>query len=469
MEANQIDSSALKQHLASLHCSNTMNNTGTMNKQTSNPRKVAVDILADWQTGPQPIDQIRDRALAKVTFSDDRDRALVTELVYGVVRNVTEIDQKLSGIVTSPLDKMQIKLLTILRLGMYQIFYLDRIPNHAIVDESVKLAKDEFGPGAGGLVNAVLRRAAGEEPQRPVDAFDAPSGPLRNWRNHWEQNWGEEKTRELIEHFKNIPPVGLRRNLLKTESVEEWHEILKKEGVDFTTVDGWPNYVYVKRVQPGELPSFKAGITTVHDPAAGMSPYILDPQPGESILDLCSAPGGKTALIWELMQGKGSLLSVDRSMKRNKLTREGLKRLGHTDVKVQTEDAMTWKGGPFDRVLIDVPCSGSGTAHRRADLLVKRSPLQVGQMVKLQRSLLDHAREMVKVGGILVYSTCSLEPEENQKRMSFFEKKWAGSFEREEIPAVIPEAWRDEAKYAATWPPRDHVDGAFAVRWRRIA
>ncbi len=455
-----------------------------MSKSGNNPRRVAVKILTTWQKSSGKIDAIRDTVLLKHPDLDARDRNLITELTFGVTRQVTELDRELDGLVKSGVGKMQHRLLAILRVGLYQIRFLDRIPASAAVDEAVSHARAIYGDKAGGLVNAVLRNAARQTEtkeasmndipklkpgQRPVTAFYAQAGPLPQWRSHWNQNWGPEKTEELIQHFTTIPPVGLRRNLLKSENDAEWIEKLKTEGLEPEPVEDWPGYVYVKGVNPHGLPSFEEGLTTVQDPAAGIAPRVLDPQPGEYILDMCSAPGGKSAVIWELMKGEGRLLSVDKSMKRNKLTREGLKRLGHDGPTVFTADATSWSDGPFDRVLVDVPCSGTGVAHRRADLLVNRPPIQAMHQPKIQRSVLQKAAEMVKVGGVLVYSTCSLEPEENEKVVKFFEKKHGDRFERDDLPDSIPERWRIEKGMAKTWPPRDHVDGAFVARWRRIA
>jgi len=439
-----------------------------MSNTKFNPRIVAAEIVAEWQKGNDKIDTIRDKYLAGEDGWDARDRKLVTELSYGVIRRVTELDHELDEIVSADLKKMQHGLLAILRIGLYQIRYLDRIPVHAATDEAVKSARKKYGEKATGLVNAVLRKAASKTVTRPVDAFYVEGSHLSHWRIKWQEKFGEEKTEELINHFKKIPAVSLRRNLLKTENDEEWFEILRKEGVEPQAIDGWPGFAYARGVNPAILPSFQSGISTVADPATGISVHALNPQPGEKILDLCCAPGGKTAHIWERMGSEGSLTAIDKSMKRNHQTRDGLKRLGHEGVNVISDDVIKMDHGNYDRVLIDVPCSGTGVAHRRADLLLKRHPLKVLKLGQVQRSLLQHAASMVKVGGILVYSTCSLEPEENEKRKAAFNKRYADEFEMVDFPEGIPEEWVLSKGEAATWPPKDVVDGAYVVRWRRI-
>ncbi|MDP8205072.1 MAG: 16S rRNA (cytosine(967)-C(5))-methyltransferase RsmB [Candidatus Electryonea clarkiae] len=437
-----------------------------------NPRKIAVKIIEKWLDSNKNIDNIRDQYLNDNSLKDDRDRALVNEIIFGVIRNNGDLNQKMDILVQSDVKKMQNRLKAILLTSLYQIFYLDRVPAYAIIDESVNLTREIMGEKPTGLVNAVLRKATKMEKQdgqtvRPVNAFYAGVGILSQWRNKWVQQWGEEKTDELIQFFGNIPSTGLRRNRLKTNDDKSWIEILVSEGVEPEGIPGWDGYAYAKKIRPSTLPSFEKGLTTVQDPGAGLAIKALDPQPGENILDLCCAPGGKTALIWEIMQGEGTLTGVDKSMKRNKLTREGLKRLGHEGVKVISEDVVSFSEGEFDRVLIDVPCSGTGVAHRRADLLLKRPPLRVFEISKLQRKLLEHAARRVKPGGVLVYSTCSLEPDENEKRAQITEKKLGNDFERDELSDTIPAIWKLDKGEAATWPPRDKVDGAYVVRWRR--
>ncbi|MBD3165738.1 hypothetical protein GF324_04010 [bacterium] len=439
-----------------------------MSPRKRNPRRVAAEIIARWENTGEPVDRIRDELIGSEGGWEERDRSLVTELAYGVSRNCPALDDQLRELVHGDLKKMQHRLLAILRVGVYQLAHLDRVPDHAVVDEAVSHARDLFGQGPAGLVNAVLRKAAGMETLRPVDAFNAPAGAHAQWKRHWQEFFGEERTEELVEWFTHIPPVGLRRNLLRTESDEQWHDILRSEGVDFSPVEARPGYVYAKGVRPDSLPSFQQGLTTAHDPGASLAPEILDPQPGEQILDCCCAPGGKTALLWELGGGNLQLLGVDKVLKRNRLTRQGLKRLGHEGIEIETADLMHWEPDRlFDKVLLDAPCSGTGTAHRRPDLLVKRPPQQVSQLARLQRSLMDRAAQWVKPGGVFVYSTCSLEPLENSRRAKGFDAKWGVTFERDDLPDSVPEPWRTGEGEAATWPPRDKVDGAYAVRWRR--
>ncbi len=433
-----------------------------------NARQCAVEILTRWQHEHTPIDRLRDELLENSGIADERDRALVTELSYGTVRRCAELDKQLEVLVHSGIGKMQHRLLAILRLGLYQILYMDRIPKYAAVDQAVELTKELVGINQAGLVNAVLRQAASSQKSRPVNAFYTESHSLWQWRNKWIEQWGEQKADELINFFSIIPSVGLRRNRLRLKDDTTWLKLLAEEGVNPEPILDWEGFGYVRGLSPASLPSFQRGETTVQDPAAGIAPIALDPQPGEQILDLCCAPGGKTALLWELMRGEGRLRAVDKNMKRNQMAREGLRRLGHEGIEVETADVLKVSGGLYDRVLVDVPCSGTGVAHRRPDLLLRHNPRDLLQLVKVQRSLTQHAAELVKPGGILIYSTCSLEPEENDNMAVELDRRLRDTFIRDPLPDSIPARWKRSESEVSTWQPDDGVDGVYVVRWRRI-
>lgn len=331
-----------------------------MSEGQSTPRWVASSLLTQWaESRGGSIDSLRDRYLKSAPDWDDRDRALLTELLYGVTRHLPEIDSRLNELLTTTVRQMQPKLLSILRIGLYQLLYLDRIPDHAAVDEAVQQAKRFGGKKAGGLVNAVLRRAIRERGESDGDKTTG-GGRFDSWRVKWADQWGDEKATSLIEFFATVPPLGLRRNLLRSENDEQWLNLLRDEGVDPILIPNRPGYVHARGVRPDALESFENGTTTVQDPGAGIPVLILDPQPGERILDLCGAPGGKAAAIWERMGGEGELLTIDREAGRQERTKQTLERLGHTGVEVVTADLLEFETTPGDRVLIDVPCSGTG-------------------------------------------------------------------------------------------------------------
>lgn len=432
------------------------------------PRRAAANILAEWANSRgSSIDVLRDRFLESVSQWEARDRALLTELLYGVTRHLPEIDSRLNEFLTTSVRQVQLQLLAVLRVGVYQLYYLDRVPDHAVVDEAVEHAKTIGGKKTAGFVNAVLRRAVRERGDSKVERKDGEAR-FDAWRVKWAGQWDEAQTESLIRFFSTIPPLGLRRNLLKTGSDEEWIELLKSEGVDPILLPDRPGYVHARSVRPDSLASFQRGETTVQDPGAGIPILTLDPQPGERILDLCGAPGGKAAAIWERMGGSGTLVTVDREPERQVRTRETLGRLGHSAVDVVTADVLELSLPPGDRVLIDVPCSGTGVAHRRADLAVRRGPEELAPFTMLQASLLDAAAELVRPGGILVYSTCSLEPEENQRQALAFDSRWEGKFRRAELPETLKQEWVVGPGEVMTWPPRDEMDGSYAVRWLRV-
>ena len=437
-----------------------------MSGPETTPRRAAAMILQRWAHGGGTIDRLRDDFLKKQSVWEERDRALLTELTYGVVRNLSALDRELEGFLSKGINSLDSSLLAILRVGLYQLRFLDRIPAHAAVDEAVQFTKEVRGKKSAGMVNAVLRRAVREA--KPDSKSASSEETYSEWRVKWADQWSDGKADELIRFYSVHPPVGLRRNLLRTASDEEWLSILRSEGVDPQPLPHRPGFAYARAVRPSNLASFQDGRTTVQDPAAGIPVELLDPQPGERVLDLCGAPGGKAALIWEKMRGEGSLVSVDRDEQRTERIREGLQRLGHDSVEVIASDILDLEIAPGDRVLIDVPCSGTGVAHRRADLAARRSPADLVQMTLLQANLLDRAAELVKPGGVLVYSTCSLEPEENQRRAADFDRRFEGRFIRGQVGDGIQPEWIVGQGEVMTWPPRDGMDGSYSVRWTKV-
>ncbi len=401
----------------------------------------------------QQLEQALDRArLAPV------DRALCRELVLGVVRWQAALDwliaRKTAGRTQKP------ALLDLLRLGLYQLFWLDRVPDHAAVHETVELAKRSgFGPQAG-FVNAVLRdylreREATERLLADLTTTQPHLGCSHpEWLvSRWRQRWGDEKLAQLL-NWNNTPPKTFARvNTLRADAgklLERW----RAEDVEYDFVRrDWleENFVFELKAHPplSELPSFAEGWFYVQDPSTLLAVRELDPQPGESVLDLCAAPGGKTTCIAQLMRNEGRIVACDVSEKRLKLLRENCARLGVTCVNPILPS--TLKPQPsiqFDRALVDAPCSNTGVMRRRADLRWRIRPEEIERLRAAQLDLLRQVAPLAKPGGILVYSTCSLEPEENIEVVKQFLSEQPG-FRLERERELLPFA--------------DGVDGAYVA------
>jgi 16S rRNA (cytosine967-C5)-methyltransferase len=439
-----------------------------------NPRQIAVEILRQRRPGGEFTEDLLERALAGNTLSSV-DRALCQELVCGVVRWQATLDWLIAR--KTDRRKQNPVLQSLLRLGLYQIFWLDRIPAHAAVHETVELTRRcGFGAQAG-FVNAVLRgylrefdaaekALAGLKLSNPAVGFSHPQWLVEEWQ----RRFGEEKTRQLLDWNNTPPKMFARVNRLKTEAdklLEKW----RAENVeyDFVRRDWLPeNLVFELKSHPPlmSLESFRQGWFYVQDPSTLLAVTELNPQPGEVILDFCAAPGGKTAFLAQLMNNQGRVVAQDVSEERLKLVRENCQRLGVTCVEIFTIDDLRLTGRvqererksqianrKFDKILVDAPCSNTGVMRRRVDL---RWRIRQGEIIQLQRTqldLLNQAAPKLKPGGTLSYSTCSLEPEENLEVVRKFlpaQKEFQLEVERELLPFA------------------DGVDGAFVARLKRL-
>ena len=384
-----------------------------------------MDVLGR-RSGGEFIEAILEEALRFARLSPP-DRGLCQELVYGIVRWQATLDWLISRKTGNRAQKLGLQ--NLLRLGLYQIFWLQRIPNHAAVNETVNLAKTRgFGPQAG-FVNAILRgylrefEATKEALVKLRDNQPALGYSHPDWLvERWNKRWGEAEAKRLLEWNNTPPDTFARVNTLRTDPgklLAQWRE----ENVDYNFVRGdWfeENLIFKLESHPPleTLPSFKQGLFYVQDPSTLLAVRQMDPRPGEAVLDLCAAPGGKLTYIAQLMQNEGRLVAHDRSADRLRRLRENCGRLGVTCVQtISASDLIEMTAGNismlFNRVLIDAPCSNSGVMRRRVDLRWRIRPEELERLHAAQLDLLKTGAALLKPGGILIYSTCSLEPEEN--------------------------------------------------------
>jgi 16S rRNA (cytosine967-C5)-methyltransferase len=422
------------------------------------PRQITARILGQRRANGIFVEDLLEIALAGAQLSS-ADRGLCQEIVYGVVRWQATLDwlilRKTNGCEQKP------ALQNLLRLGLYQIFWLDRIPDHAAVHETVELAKQGgFGPQAG-FVNAVLRgylREADETKKlladlkisRPALGWSHPEWLVEKWR----KNFGDKITMQLLQWNNTPPKTFARLNALKTDAgkfIEKW----RAENVeyDFKTCD-WTgeNLVFELKSHPPlhSLASFRDGWFYIQDPSTLLAGHELNPQPGEAILDLCAAPGGKTTFIAQLMGNKGRIIAQDMSEDRLNLIRENCERLGITCVETVLPSTLNSQlSTSFDRILVDAPCSNSGVMRRRVDLRWRISPEEISRLRQIQLDLLNQAASKVKPGSVLIYSTCSLEPEENSEVVREFLREHQ-NFKLESERQLLPFV--------------DNVDGAFVAK-----
>jgi 16S rRNA (cytosine967-C5)-methyltransferase len=345
----------------------------------------------------------------------------------------------------------------LLHMGLYQLFWLQRIPDHAAVHETVELAKQlGFGPRAG-FINAILhgyvrQRQQTEAMLQALKETDPAAGYSHpKWLvERWQARWGQSQTSPLLAWNNQPPPIYARLNELKTDAARlaaRWQQ----EGLEFEERSwDWtgPRLVFELRRHPrlAALGSFRDGWFYVQDPSTLLAVRHLDPQPGERILDLGAAPGGKTTLIAQRMGNRGLIAARDNQPERLKLLEENCRRLGATCVDLAAGP------GAFDRILIDAPCSNTGVLRRRVEARWRVQPEEIKRLSKAQSALLSQAAPELKPGGTLVYSTCSLEPEENQEVVRRF-LEHQPAFELENERQLLPFI--------------EGVDGAFVATLRR--
>jgi len=448
-----------------------------------NPRQIAAEILQQRRPGGDFTEGLLERALAQVGLSTV-DRALCQELVYGVVRWQAALDwligRKTDGREQKP------GLQNLLRLGLYQIFWLDRIPDHAAVHQTVELARQNGFDSQTGFVNAVLRGYLREhDATKQLLAALKTTQPALGWSHpewlvaRWQKRWGAEKTAQLLE-WNNTPPKTFARiNTLKfgragsplpaepanaeggahgvtrpaSENTDDLLARWRNEGVVYDPVRREPleeNLVFELKSHPplASLDSFRQGWFYIQDPSTLFAPIWLGAQPGETILDFCAAPGGKTTFLAQLMNNQGRIVAQDISRERLKLIQENCQRLGVTCVEPILSSAFSLQPSAFDRILVDAPCSNTGVMRRRVDSRWRIQPEEILRLQQTQLALLEQAAARLKSGGVLVYSTCSLEPEENQEvvnRFLYKHTEFKLESERELLPFV------------------DNVDGAFVA------
>lgn len=427
-------------------------------------RRAALDVARAVRRGRRA-----DRALAEVFRRlRSRDRAWTHELVYGVFRLRGRIDHLLDHYVRGGTPSLSPDLLDILRLGAYQLLYMDAVPAYAAVSQSVALAKVVAGPGAGGLVNAVLRVLAREGEDRslfPTREHD-PAGYLATWGSHprwlverWLQRWSIDEVERLVE--ANNRPAELYLLPLGVPA-EEAVARLGAEGIAAAPAGQGTDCLHLPRgAHPEAVLALVPGV--ILDPAAALVVRYCQPPPGGVVADLCAAPGGKALA---LARHARYLVAADRSAARLRLLRENRARVPGP-IGLVVADAAAPPVRAVECVLLDAPCTGTGTLRRHPDGKWRLRPDDVARLAEVQRGLLDGAASVVAAGGLLAYTTCTLEPEENEHQVEAFLRR-NPSLSRAE-PGEVPSEFLDASGQLLTLPQRTGFDGVFAARLRRVS
>ena len=351
----------------------------------------------------------------------DRDRAFVTNLIYGTLDRLMLIDFNLSLYLNQPLKKLKPELHTILRMGAYQILFMDKVPSHAAVSESVQLAKVNKSAFAASVVNAVLRRVSDNGVQYPDEderspkylsiKYSCPEWLIELWIN----SYGFDNAVAIAEKALEAPPLTVRVNNLKI-TADDLIWKLAADGVVSEKVDGMDNILTLSNTgSVDDLMAYQAGYFHAQDMASRLCCEALDPKAGETVFDMCSSPGGKAFTAAEIMGNEGEIKAFDIYQSRVDLIRKGTEKLGITIINATLSDGTVFNEnfGRADRILCDVPCSGLGVIRRKPEIRY-RTAEDIASLPPVQYAILNNSARYLKDGGRLVYSTCTLNPAENE-------------------------------------------------------
>lgn len=408
-------------------------------------RKTALEVLVRVNESGAYSNLALSQALKNSQLSA-RDKAFVTLLVQGVTRNLSEIDDVIAKLSKNPIEKLPGVLLNTLRLGIYQLEYLEDTPPPAVLNTCTAVAKSCGHKGMASYTTAVLRNylrsreetgaafiskeskdhgladlGTAERIEMLSKKYSVPAWLVERWL----RNFSEEEALCLLQFSKSEPRIVLRTNDLKT-TIDEFTKQLQAAGVDFEISPLVPSCVVLNskgrgRGNPSQLPGYADGKFSIQDDTAAFVSKVLSPEPGDLIIDLCAAPGGKALYLGELMGNKGRIIAVDTRAKRLELLKTNRRRLGVMNIEIVEADGTKFEFQPqADRVLVDAPCSGTGVLNRRADLRHRRLEEDIESLARLQYDLLANAQRLLKPGGVMVYATCTVEPEENEQVVSKF-------------------------------------------------
>lgn len=437
-------------------------------------REVSLLALNECQRQGGWSDAILKKRLAAAEL-DGRDSALATRLCFGVLQNRLLLDFYLSRFSNLPLKRMEGKVVEALRLGAYQMLFLDRVPHSAAVNSSVELTRKFCkNPRAPGMVNGILRNLERNLDHLPTIPQDDPAGCLSTLYSHPE--WlvreflaalGSEETARLLAANNAPAPITAFANTTRC-TAEELAAALEGEGVTTRPHPWLADCLILSGTGSLErLECFQKGLFYIQDPASRLTALALDPKPGMAVLDCCAAPGGKSFSAAVLMEGKGEVVSCDLHPHKKKLIQAGADRLGLRNVEPMTADGKVFRPeweASFDRVLVDAPCSGLGVIRKKPDIRYK-DPEPLKDLPRVQRAILDNAARYVKPGGVLVYSTCTLLRRENEEvALGFLSEHPAFQAEGFSLPEYVGDA---RTGMLTLWPHRQETDGFFISKFRK--
>lgn len=411
------------------------------------PRAIAVEVLNRFDPNRNLVGELLNSVIEKLQYPSERQRA--TDLVFGTVRNHSAIEAVISKLTERPVNRIQAKIVNIIRIGCYELLFCPQRPEYAIVDGSVALAKQLAGRKQTGFVNWILRQITRQIEKREVSLSAAdvqkiiPQDLLRGCQlkkdvlpdpncnpasylstafslppwlvDNWLQYYCLETTRQICFGSNRRPSIYLRPNILKTD-IEQFAQQISKAGIQFQKTPDNTMLQIKGGASVRNLPGFDRGEFVVQDKTAAMAVRLLAPRPGQKILDMCAAPGTKTTQLAEISNDKATIIAADIDYGRLGMVEENILRSGINSIKViyKPLEEIAAEFGPFDCVLVDVPCSNTGVLSKRLEVRFRIKPDSIKKLAKAQMKLFRTASQMLKPGGKICYSTCSIQEEENQ-------------------------------------------------------
>ncbi len=448
-----------------------------MNKD---PRHIALNVLLFWHKASNTLDNALKSYDRDIFSLPLKDKKLCNALIFGVLRQRESIDWIIDEYSNTAIEKISIDLLYILRIALFQIIYMDRVPVFASINTSVDIAKKLAGKKKAGFINAVLRKASTDytnlalpDAKKNPSKFIAIKYSLPLWLSRkWIRSFGFNETKQLCHQINTIPAITVRTNTLKTDRQTLFSKLSLKvktiektglvpEGINFSSPDAAID----------ELEEFKQGLFQVQDEAAQMITHILGPEPHEKILDACAGFGGKTGHIAQIMQNSGVIVAADTENRKLESLNMDMHKLGIDIVETKTINILKSSIKDFDfyfdRVLIDAPCTGLGVLRRNPDTKWKRSKNDIARLGAKQKKMLNGAANLVKPGGILVYAVCSCEKEENEDVIDTFLKKRKDFSIDKDFKSDRFKQFNTRKGYLKTYPHINNMDGFFAARLKR--
>ena len=432
-------------------------------------RFLSVKVLTRFEKKNEQLSLARNQVFSSFK-PDSPTKSRTTVITNEIIRLKSRLDLMIEHISSRKMERLNISLQSILRIGFYEIIYNESIPDYASVDSAVNLTKDLLNRKASGLTNAVLRNLI----RKKESNHNWDKNLKENFRWHsipkwlqkrWKNQFGEKGFLELANRLNQSPSLFVRVDISQN-NVENIIDELRETGIDVIQYSD----IYLKiKSGSGKLFStnlFNSGEISIQDPAAGAIVEFLKPQKGETILDICAAPGTKSLFMAERVGQTGKILASDFDQTRVNRGKSDLKRHGKNNIEWSLKDATKDEFPMSDKILIDAPCTGTGVIGRKPDIRWRRNPENIKELAALQFQILNHMSKFLNTGGTLVYATCSLEPEENWNVVEQF-LKLNESFQLVAGTSTLSENWVNEQSCLQTFPHVHGVDGMFAAKLKR--